>query len=86
MFPAHHNVSPGIYQELKGMIVHASYGRSYRYCISTRIAYAGVDALSSNKSVAAFESSEFMQWLQLIQHVEGPFTRPGPLPYILTIS
>jgi hypothetical protein len=86
MFPAHHTVSPGIYRELKGMIVHASYGQSCSRCRPFRVAYAGVDALSSEKSVAAYESSEFMHWLQLIQHLEGPFMRPCPLSYILTTS
>jgi hypothetical protein len=34
MFPAYHDVSPRIYQDLKGMIIHGAYGPSYIHCRS----------------------------------------------------
>jgi hypothetical protein len=32
MFPAHRDVTPQIYQELKGMIIHGAYGPSQSHC------------------------------------------------------
>jgi hypothetical protein len=71
MFPAHRDVTPQIYQELKGMIIHGAYGPSQSHCCPPSRAYACVDTLSSTKSVAALDVTEFMQWLKLAKHAQG---------------
>jgi hypothetical protein len=74
LFPAFHALKPEFISELRGILVHASYGECYfiESVVPRELgAHVREDALSSSTTTVPYTPQELLQQLQVVKNLEG---------------